>query len=535
MIESRRGKYQVADSRALISVSDKTGLVDFARRLARLGVEILSTGGTAKALRDGGRAGARGQRLHRRARDPRRPGQDAAPAGPRRHPRAADRRRTGRRWRKHGIDPDRSGGGEPLPVPRDGGARRAVRRGDREHRHRRAGDDPLGGQEPRARRRGRRSGRLRARCWPSSTTTATMSAGTRASSWPARPSPTPPPTTAPSPRTWGGIEAPEAALADFPRDAAPRRGTAARSLRYGENPHQKAAFYRARGRQARGPSLARRRGAAGQGALLQQPARPRRRHEAVRRVRGAGGGDHQAHQPVRRGGRRRRAWPTAYRRARETDPVSAFGGIVAVNRAVDAELAAELAETFLECVIAPAFTAGRAGDARGQEEPAPAGRRHRPGHRRRRWSCAAWPGACWCRPRSRHRVGVRREGGDQAGADGRPSCATSTSPGASPSTSSRTPSSSPRAGARSASAPARCRASTRCGSRSARRGRRWPARCWRRTRSSRSATASTRRPRRASRADHPAGRLGARRGGRSPPPTSAASRWCFTGERHFRH
>jgi len=38
--------------RALISVSDKTGLVDFARELSKLGVEILSTGGTAKLLRD---------------------------------------------------------------------------------------------------------------------------------------------------------------------------------------------------------------------------------------------------------------------------------------------------------------------------------------------------------------------------------------------------------------------------------------------------------------------------------------------------
>jgi phosphoribosylaminoimidazolecarboxamide formyltransferase/IMP cyclohydrolase len=40
--------------RALISVSDKTGVVDFARRLAEWGVEILSTGGTAKLLRDNG-------------------------------------------------------------------------------------------------------------------------------------------------------------------------------------------------------------------------------------------------------------------------------------------------------------------------------------------------------------------------------------------------------------------------------------------------------------------------------------------------
>jgi phosphoribosylaminoimidazolecarboxamide formyltransferase/IMP cyclohydrolase len=40
--------------RALLSVSDKTGIVDFARGLAQLGVEIVSTGGTAAALRDAG-------------------------------------------------------------------------------------------------------------------------------------------------------------------------------------------------------------------------------------------------------------------------------------------------------------------------------------------------------------------------------------------------------------------------------------------------------------------------------------------------
>ncbi len=40
--------------RALISVSDKTGVADFAKGLAELGVEILSTGGTAAALREAG-------------------------------------------------------------------------------------------------------------------------------------------------------------------------------------------------------------------------------------------------------------------------------------------------------------------------------------------------------------------------------------------------------------------------------------------------------------------------------------------------
>ena len=40
--------------RALVSVSDKTGIVDFGKSLAALGVEILSTGGTAAALREAG-------------------------------------------------------------------------------------------------------------------------------------------------------------------------------------------------------------------------------------------------------------------------------------------------------------------------------------------------------------------------------------------------------------------------------------------------------------------------------------------------
>ena len=40
--------------RALISVSDKTGAADFARGLADLGIEVVSTGGTAEALRDAG-------------------------------------------------------------------------------------------------------------------------------------------------------------------------------------------------------------------------------------------------------------------------------------------------------------------------------------------------------------------------------------------------------------------------------------------------------------------------------------------------
>ncbi len=46
----------------------------------------------------------------------------------------------------------------------------------------------------------------------------------------------------------------------------------------------------------------------------------------------------------------------AYLRAREADSTSAFGGIVAVNREVDEPLAKLLVETFLECVVAPGYS-----------------------------------------------------------------------------------------------------------------------------------------------------------------------------------
>jgi phosphoribosylaminoimidazolecarboxamide formyltransferase/IMP cyclohydrolase len=45
---------EVRVRRALLSVSDKTGIVDFARGLAELGVELVSTGGTSTALREAG-------------------------------------------------------------------------------------------------------------------------------------------------------------------------------------------------------------------------------------------------------------------------------------------------------------------------------------------------------------------------------------------------------------------------------------------------------------------------------------------------
>jgi phosphoribosylaminoimidazolecarboxamide formyltransferase / IMP cyclohydrolase len=127
----------------------------------------------------------------------------------------------------------------------------------------------------------------------------------------------------------------------------------ARSLRYGENPHQKAAFYRLP--QASGPSLSRADVLQGKElsynnlldldaamklcAEFAEPAAVIIKHTNPCGVALSDEG-----------------LLTAYRRARETDPGSAFGGIVALNRSVDVELAKEMAESFLECVIAPDFT-----------------------------------------------------------------------------------------------------------------------------------------------------------------------------------
>ena len=131
-------------------------------------------------------------------------------------------------------------------------------------------------------------------------------------------------------------------------------------LRYGENPHQRAAFYRdARSPIASAPStrptiasaevlggkqlsynnLLDLDAALGLCLEFAQPAAIVVKHNNP--CGAAVGADVAA----------------AYKRAREADPVSAFGGIVAVNREVDAALAALLAETFLECVVAPAYSA----------------------------------------------------------------------------------------------------------------------------------------------------------------------------------
>ncbi len=57
--------------------------------------------------------------------------------------------------------------------------------------------------------------------------------------------------------------------------------------------------------------------------------------------------------PIRAAWRSARRWPRPTRKALACDPVSAFGGIVAANRTLDAEAAREIVKIFTEVIIAP--------------------------------------------------------------------------------------------------------------------------------------------------------------------------------------
>jgi phosphoribosylaminoimidazolecarboxamide formyltransferase / IMP cyclohydrolase len=129
-------------------------------------------------------------------------------------------------------------------------------------------------------------------------------------------------------------------------------------LRYGENPHQKAAVFAAvpapqepvltSGRQLQGKELSYNNLLDGSAAL-----------EALKEH-AAGAGGTAAVVIVKHtnpcGVARAATLKAAYLKARDCDPVSAFGGIAALSHPVDADTAAAIAETFFEVVIAPGFT-----------------------------------------------------------------------------------------------------------------------------------------------------------------------------------
>lgn len=135
---------------------------------------------------------------------------------------------------------------------------------------------------------------------------------------------------------------PEVLTLSFEREA---------ELRYGENPHQEAAFYRdplaASGwlpsaKQLQGKALSYNNINDANAAL-----------ELLREFEGPAAVALKHMNPCGVG--RGESLVSAFKRAREADPVSIFGGIIALNRSVDEETARELKEAFLEIVLAPTF------------------------------------------------------------------------------------------------------------------------------------------------------------------------------------
>lgn len=339
--------------RALVSVTDKSGLVDFARDLAARGVELLSTGGTAAALREAGVAvrdvadvtgspemlSGRVKTLH-----PRIHGGILSDMDRPEH--RAD-------LEAHGIPPidlvvvnlyafeetvaraDVTPGEAVEKI--DIGGPAMIRAAAKNHRHRVVVTDPAHYARVRAALAEHDGSvpRPLARQLAAEAFARTAAYDAAIAEW----------------LTAATTDAPEGGAPGFP----PRirlELEKAHDLRYGENPHQPAALYLDRSEPG------------GIGALVQHHGRDLSYTNyldvdaALRLL-----GEFQEPCAVVL----KHANPCgvgfavvpaqAYLRAFATDPLSTFGGIVGFNRPCDEDTASAIGDTFLEGILAPAFTA----------------------------------------------------------------------------------------------------------------------------------------------------------------------------------
>ena len=126
------------------------------------------------------------------------------------------------------------------------------------------------------------------------------------------------------------------------------------AMRYGENPHQAAALYVSTGQKAAGLAGAKQLqgkelsynnlvdldAAAALVAEFKRPAVAIIKHNNPS------------------GAAEQESLSEAYRKALQCDPVSAFGGVLAFNRVTDVPTAEEVVRLFVECIVAPGYTAG---------------------------------------------------------------------------------------------------------------------------------------------------------------------------------
>jgi phosphoribosylaminoimidazolecarboxamide formyltransferase/IMP cyclohydrolase len=331
--------------RALISVSDKTGLIEFARGLTAHGIQLVSTGGTAKALRDAGIdvtdvsavtgfpeiMDGRVKTLH-----PKIHGGLLADRDERSHAEA---------MHAHGIEGidllvvnlypfeatvARSADFETAVENIDIGGPAMIRAAAKNHDWVTVVVDPddydsvlaeLAATEGRVRAETRR--RL------------AQVAFARTAAYDANVS------------NWLQDELPEPG---WPRRRA-FAGTLRGSLRYGENPHQQGAFY-VGGEKRYGVATAEQ--LQGKELSYNNIADTDAAYELVAEL----GTERPACAIIKHanpcGAALGSSLADAYRRALECDPVSAFGGVLAFNAALDGETAQEIAKIFTEVIIVPA-------------------------------------------------------------------------------------------------------------------------------------------------------------------------------------
>jgi len=129
-------------------------------------------------------------------------------------------------------------------------------------------------------------------------------------------------------------------------------GEKIQDLRYGENPHQKAAFYRETG--AKGASVGTARQLHGKELSFNNIIDINAALELVREFAEPAAVVIKHTNPC--GTALGKTLAEAFQRAFDADPVSAFGGIVGLNREVDPNTAEKMAGPFLEAIIAPAFS-----------------------------------------------------------------------------------------------------------------------------------------------------------------------------------
>ena len=123
-------------------------------------------------------------------------------------------------------------------------------------------------------------------------------------------------------------------------------------LRYGENPHQQGAFYREIG--VKEPSISQAKQLHGKAMSYNNFLDANSALELVKEFDDTAVVIIKHNNPC--GVALGATAVEAYVRGRETDPISAFGGVIACNREVDLAMAKEVTSTFVEVLIAPAFS-----------------------------------------------------------------------------------------------------------------------------------------------------------------------------------